>query len=50
MIKNIIDLLNTADYYGIDETIDIAKGKYSIPNTWSDVFINIKRRLWLKRK
>jgi hypothetical protein len=50
MIRDIIDLLNTGDYYGQSENIDIAKGKYEIPNTWSDTFKNIKRRLWQIRK
>ena len=31
MIKNIIDLLNTSDWYIYDEDIDIAKGKYKSP-------------------
>ncbi len=50
MIKDIVDLLNTADYYGQSEYIDIAKGKYAIPYTWKDTFKNIKRRLWQIRK
>jgi hypothetical protein len=28
MIRNIIDLLNASDWYGENELIDIAKGKY----------------------
>ena len=28
MIKQIIDLLNSNDWYGVSENIDIAKGKY----------------------
>jgi hypothetical protein len=50
MIKNIIDLLNQSDYYAVDENIDIAKGKYSLPVTWKDVWVNIKRRIWLIKK
>lgn len=50
MIKDIIDLLNTGNYYGQSEYIDIAKGKYELPNTWKDTFENIKRRLWQIRK
>ena len=29
MIKNILDLLNASDWYGISENIEIAKGKYA---------------------
>lgn len=50
MIKNIVDLLNISDYYGVSENIDIAKGKYEIPLTWKDAWKNIKRRLWQRRK
>ncbi len=50
MIKNMIDLLNTNDFYGKSENIDIAKGKYALPLTWKEVWKNIKRRLWQKRK
>ena len=31
MIRNIIDLLNASDWYGISENVDIAKGKYKAP-------------------
>lgn len=50
MIKNIVDLLQTNNFYGYSETIDTAKGKYAIPYTWSDLGKNIKRRIWPKRK
>lgn len=50
MIQNIIDLLNTNEFYGVSENIDIAKGKYKLPITWQDTFKNIKRRLWQIRK
>lgn len=50
MIQNLIDLLNTSEFYGVSENIDIAKGKYKLPITWSDTFKNIKRRLWQIRK
>lgn len=29
MIKDIIDLLNTSDWYGAGENVEIAKGKYA---------------------
>lgn len=50
MIKNLIDLLNTSEFYGVSENVDIAKGKYEIPLTWKDTWKNIKRRLWQRRK
>jgi hypothetical protein len=50
MINNIVELLNTKEFYGVSENIDIAKGKYKIPFTWKDTWKNIKRRLWQIRK
>lgn len=50
MIKNIIDLLQTHDFYGKSHRIDIAKGRYAIPYTWKDLGKNIKRRLWPTNK
>lgn len=49
MIKNVIELLNAKEYYGVSEKIDIAKGKYALPLTWKDAWKNIKRRIWLTR-
>lgn len=50
MIKHIIDLLQTNQFYGVSENVNIAKGKYAIPYTWKDLGNNIKRRLWLTSK
>jgi hypothetical protein len=50
MIKTIIDLLQTNQFYGVSENVDIAKGKYAIPYTFRDIGKNIKRRLWQIRK
>jgi hypothetical protein len=50
MIKTIIDLLQTNQFYGVSKNVDIAKGKHAIPYTFSDLGKNIKRRLWQKRK
>jgi hypothetical protein len=50
MIKTIIDLLQTNQFYGISESVDIAKGKYAIPQTFGEIGKNIKRRLWQKRE
>jgi hypothetical protein len=46
MIKNIIELLNVSEYYGVSERINIAKGKYQLPTTWKSLLKYIKRRLW----
>ena len=49
-MKELIELLNMNEYYGVSENIEIAKGRYQIPYTWKDAWKNIKRRLWQKRK
>ena len=33
MIQNILQLLATDDFYGVSETVDIAKGKYELTET-----------------
>jgi len=43
MIKEIVVLLNTQDWLIGDEDIDIAKGKYSLPETWKELKENRKR-------
>lgn len=50
MIKVIIDILQTNEFYGVSENVDIAKGKYAIPFSWKGLGKHIKRRLWPKRK
>jgi hypothetical protein len=49
MIKNIIDLLNLSDYYGVSKRIDIAKGRHQLPISWKDGAKNIKRRIWQRK-
>lgn len=49
MIKNIIDLLNTAEFYGISQNVDFAKGSRKIPYTWKQAKELIKR-MWHGRK
>ena len=46
MIKNIIDLLNSSDWYIYDKDIDIAKGKYKSPETWNEIKKSIKRNTY----
>lgn len=49
MIKEILNLLMLDNHYGQSETIEIAKGKYEIPNSWSKGFNQIKRIIkWQK--
>lgn len=48
MIKEILNLLMMGDHYAQSETIEIAKGKYELPNNWAKGFKQIKRQ-W-KRK
>jgi len=43
MIKQIIELLNASDWYGVSENIDIAKGKYKAVSNWSEAKKQIKR-------
>jgi hypothetical protein len=43
MIKQIIDLLNASDWYGEDELIDIAKGKYAGVSNYSEMKEQLKR-------
>jgi hypothetical protein len=49
MIKEILNLLMLENHYGQSETIEIAKGKYELPNSWSKGFNQIKRIIkWQK--
>lgn len=43
MLKNIIQLLQLHEHYGISENIEIAKGKNEIPKTWKKGFKQLKR-------
>ena len=43
MIKDIISLLNSNDFYINDEDIDIAKGKYQAPTQLKEVLKYVKR-------
>lgn len=49
MIKEVIDLLNSGDFYNVSEEVEIAKGKHELVTTWKGAFIKIKR-LWLLKK
>lgn len=43
MIKQIIELLNSNDWYGVSENIDIAKGKYKAVSNIAEVKQSLKR-------
>jgi len=44
-LANIIELLQSDDFYGVSESIEIAKGKYERPYTWRKGFTKIKRHI-----
>jgi hypothetical protein len=50
MLKNIIDLLNTDDWYMGDPDIDFAKGKYEAPRTMKELKDKIKRGTYGKEQ
>ena len=43
MIKDVIDLLNSNDWYGLSEDVDIAKGKYKAVKDFAGVKESLKR-------
>jgi pyruvate kinase len=43
-----IDIIHK--YLGISDNIEIAKGKYALPNGWKDVWYKIKRHLWQTKR
>jgi len=45
MIREIVDLLKTNEFYGVDPIIDIAKGKYKAPESLKEMKQSIKRRV-----
>jgi len=49
MIKNILDLLSLENYYGVSKNIDIAKGYYAIPKSFSDGKKQLKRVIKSKK-
>lgn len=46
MIKKMLELLNSNDWYIGDEDIDIAKGKYQAPTNLKEVRKSIKRNTY----
>jgi len=43
-IKDIVDLIRSADYYG-GEAIEIAKGKNQLVTSWAGMIRKLKRRI-----
>ena len=48
MISKVIDILQSDDFYGGGEHIEIAKGKHEYITTWKGFKRKIKRQ-WLKK-
>jgi|TARA_R100000482_G_scaffold30774_2_gene9984 hypothetical protein len=49
MIKQILELLNISDWYGVSENVDIAKGKYKACGNIKDVKKQLKRVYYGRR-
>ncbi len=45
----VLKLLNVDNFYGVSEIIEIAKGKYKMPETLKEGFKQVKRELYEKR-
>jgi hypothetical protein len=43
MLKNIIELLQLTEHYGVSENIEIAKGKNELPKTMKKSYNQLKR-------
>lgn len=43
MIKDILDLLNASQWYGVSENVEIAKGKYSAVKDLKQMKEQLKR-------
>lgn len=48
MLKQIIELLNADDWYGVSENIDIAKGKYKGVKDINELKKTVKRAYYGK--
>lgn len=51
MLKNIIELLQLDEHYGVSENIEIAKGKNQLLTTFKQGYRQLKRDLkWQSKK
>ena len=41
----VLKLLNIDNFYGVNETVEIAKGKNKIPESFKEGFYQIKRKI-----
>ena len=41
----VLKLLNIDEFYGVSENIEIAKGKYKMPESLKEEFEQIKRKM-----
>lgn len=50
MLKNIIQLLQLHEHYGVSENIEIAKGKNELPKTFKQAKTQLKRNIkWITK-
>lgn len=49
MILQIIELLKMDDFKGVSKNIDIAKGKYKLPESTKELINKAKIELWQKK-
>ena len=50
-ITGIIKLLQSNDFRGVSDAVDIAKGRHQLPKTWKQMYNTIKRtKIWLPKK
>jgi hypothetical protein len=49
MIEQILNLLRVDDFYGNTNAIEIAKGKYKLPETVKEVFKLTRREIKYKK-
>lgn len=48
MIKFILELLKSDDFFGVSEIVDIAKGKHEITGNVKKIYKQEKRKQWHK--
>ena len=44
----VLKLLNIDDFYGVGESVEIAKGKYKMPESLREGLVQIKRKYYEK--
>lgn len=50
MIKLLLDMLSSADHFGISEEVDIAKGKNQLKTDIRGIYKKVKREFYGNRK